>query len=436
MALSRRNFLSGLAAAGAGTAVGLLSYGCTRRKDAAAASGVVYTCSMHPQIRQDHPGTCPICNMNLTRAEDASGAAPAASQARAAAQVHVPPEQQRRAGVETAVAAHVELARTIGAYATIGYDSSAAVSVNPKVEGWIRRLAVAGIGQPVRRGQVLYEIYSPELQQRQREYIDLLTRKDALLSDASMTIPGAANAMAGSLAKEKFRNRARLLAADMSEDLVLALERERRVIDVIPVRAARDGIVTAIGAQEGNYVNPMQQVLAYADTSRVWAELTLYPDQVGWIRNGDTVRLRSALDGREARARVDLATLQVDAASRTARLRVPLADRKGSFPPGAFAQAEIDTHAQSVLAVPREAVVRAGQGDYVILADAHDHFRRASVVTGIENGESVAIVRGLRAGDRVAVNAQFLLDGALALQAPAMTLAAAEPDSHHHASMP
>lgn len=418
MALSRRNFMAGLFAAGAGA--GLFGYGYSRYSgsgSAAAAAGTIYTCSMHPQIRQDHPGTCPICNMNLTKA--------GSSDPHGHDSVHVAPEVQRKIGVQTAVATHAALAQTISAYATIGYDSTATVSVNPKVEGWIRRLAVAGVGQPVRRGQLLYEIYSPELQQRQREYIDLLTRKDGLLADASRAMAGGMDPMAGSLVKEKWRNRARLLAADMSEAQVAELERTRRVLDVVPVYAARDGVVTAVGAQEGNYVNPTQQILAYADTSRVWAELTLYPDQVGWLRTGDTVRLRSALDGSETRARVDLATLQVDAASRTARLRVPLADRHGAFPPGAFADAQIDARAQTVLSVPREAVVRAGGGDYVILADAHDHFRRVPVTTGIENGSAVAITRGLREGDRVAVDAQFLLDGALAMQAPA--------DSHRHA---
>jgi Cu(I)/Ag(I) efflux system membrane fusion protein len=414
MALNRRTFLAGLAVAGTGAA--LAGYGVARhdaRGTPQSSSGTVWTCSMHPQIRQDHAGTCPICNMNLTKAD---GPTAPASHEQGHDMVHVPPTAQRAAGIATAVAADTRLAQTVRAYAAIGVDASAAVSVNPKVEGWIRRLAVAGVGQPVRRGQLLYEIYSPELQQRQREYIELLTRKDALLADASMSIPGANAAMAGSLAKEKFRNRARLLAADMSEELVAALEKSRRIADVVPVHAAHDGIVTAIGVQEGSYVNPMQQVLAYADTRRIWAELTLYPDQLRWLKTGDTVHLRSALDGSETPARLDLATLQVDAASRTARLRLPVHDARGKFPPGAFAEARIEAAAQAVLAVPRDAVVRSGTGDYVIVADAHDHFRRVRVATGIENDTSVAITHGLRAGDRVAVQAQFLLDGAIALQ--------------------
>ncbi len=443
MALSRRSFLAGLFAVSAGT--GLAGYHLSRyavgrfgRMAAADTSGAAYTCSMHTHVRQGSPGPCPICGMTMIKVEGGA----VATRAGAQDAVHVPPAVQQQIGVQTAVATLAPLAQTIRAYATIGYDSTATVSVNPRVEGWIRRLAVAGVGQPVRRGQLLYEIYSPELQQRQREYLDLLTRKEGMLASASMEMGAGVNAMTGSLVKEKFRNRARLLAADMNEAQVAELERSRRVIDVVAVYAARDGIVTAVGVQEGNYVNPMQQVLAYADTPRVWAELTLYPDQVGWLKTGDTVRLRSALDGSETRARIDLATLQVDGASRTARLRVPLADRHGAFPPGAFADAEIDARAQTVVSVPREAVVKGARGDYVIVAGAQDHFRRVPVTTGIESADAVAITRGLKAGDRVAVNAQFLLDGALALQAPVSVPKPAEPTheaghaGHHHGGMP
>lgn len=415
MALSRRSFIAGLALVAGSGAVG--GYAWSRRGAAAAqATGELYTCSMHSHLRLPKPGNCPICNMTLVKAgaQLAHGSGGPAGDG-----VHVAPEAQRSMGLETALVASGPLARTIHAYASIASDDSAVVEVNPTVEGWLRSMQARGIGDRIRRGQVLYEIYSPELQQRQREYIDLLTRKDALLASDG-TMGGATNAMAGSLAKERFRNRARLIAAGMEEALVEELERGRRIVEVVPVRALRDGVVTAIGARAGGYVTPMQQILAYADNRRLWAELTLFPDQLAWLKDGDRVRLRSTIDrGAVAEARLDLSTVQVDPGSRTARVRVAVSGQGAAFAPGAFADATIETRSRHGLSIPREALIRTGAGDYVLRAAPDNHFERIAIETGIESDDAIAVTAGLKAGDRVAVRAQFLLDGALALQANA-----------------
>ncbi|WP_167761324.1 efflux RND transporter periplasmic adaptor subunit [Duganella callida] len=425
--------------AGAGltlAAVTLLGYqyGGSRARPAVPPMDVSqarYTCSMHPQVVQDHPGTCPICNMNLVRMQG-TVAAPAAHEHQhqhdhhrqdepaTGAAIHVDSATQQRMGVQLAAATVTDMRRSVRAYATLAADESTTIAVNPKVEGWLRKVHVQGIGQPVRRGQVLYEIYSPELQQRQREYIDLLSRKDGLLGGDSMTVVSSNAAMVGSLSKEKFRARDRLLAADLGADLVDQIEKTRRVIDTVPVRAARDGVVTQLGSHEGSYVNPMQQILAYADYATVWAEISLFPDQLEWLRNGDSVQFRSGLDKSAVqRARVDLSTLQIDPQTRTAKLRLALANPRGAFRPGAFAEVEIQSGHQRGLAVPRDAVIRTGRGDFVVAAEANDHFRRVQVQTGLQTDELVAITHGLKEGDRVAVNGQFLLDGAAAMQAPA-----------------
>jgi Cu(I)/Ag(I) efflux system membrane fusion protein len=420
MGLKRRGFL-----ASAGLALAAIALqGCDRAQSTPSGTGAYtrYTCSMHPQVMQDKPGVCPICNMNLVPAQNgAAPAAPAGHGHQHGRTVHVDPATQQRMSVQLAAASMAEMNRTVRAYATLSADESSTVAVNPKVEGWLRKVYVQGVGQPVRRGQVLYEIYSPELQQRQREYIDLLQRKDGLLGGDSMTVVSSNMAMVGSLSKEKFRARSRLLAADLSEDLVAQLEKSRRVIDVVPVRATRDGVVTQLASHEGNYVNPMQQILSYAGNDSVWAEITLFPDQLEWLRNGDTVQFRSGLDRATVqRAKVDLSTVQIDAQTRTARLRMALHNPRGAFRPGAFAEVEILSGRQRSLAVPRDAVIRTGRGDFVVVAGADNHFTRVPVQTGIRTDELVAITHGLKEGEQVAVNGQFLLDGAAAMQAPQM----------------
>lgn len=444
MGIPRRRYLAGLGLAVAAAGISAAGYGAARylagpTKAATAAAAVKpvadvsqaqYTCSMHPQILQDHPGVCPICGMALVRLADGSTV-------HHNELVHVDQDTQKKMGVQLASADVGDMGRAVHAYATIVADDSGVVSVSPKVEGWLRSAPLQGVGQPVRRGQILYTIYSPELQQRQREYIDMLTRRDGLLGDGGM--PGASSsgtgnggllspnaAMIASLAKEKFRLRERLIAADMSPDLVDKLEKDRHVQDVVAVRATHDGLVTALAAHEGSAVTPAQPILSYANYSKVWAEVQLYPDQLAWIKNGDEVAFRSALDkSATQRARIDLAYVQIDAANRSAKLRLALNNPHGAFLPGAYADAEIRANSQRVLNVPRDAVIRTGHGDFVVVAEAGDHFRSARVTTGIENNDAVAILSGLKAGQRVAVNGQFLLDGAASMQALQARLAGA-----------
>jgi membrane fusion protein, copper/silver efflux system len=371
-----------------------------------------YTCPMHGHVVQHHPGACPICGMTLVKS------APAAAQPMTAPVVEVDHATGRNMGVRTEAAAPHDMHEVIETFATISADESRVVTLNAKVEGWIRRIYVQGVGQQVRKGQLLYEIYSPDLQQRQREYVDVLQRRDGLLAGGGMSEAGIGRAMLGSMAKERFRMRDRLLAADMPPELVEQLEQGRRIFDVVPVRAAQDGTVLAVNARAGGYVNPMQTVLSYGDYRRTWAEITLFPDQLAWIHEGDTVVLTSGVDhGKSIRARVSMANLQLDAASRSARLRLSLDNPQQAFSPGAYAEAEIRGAGTRVLAVARDSVIRTGHGDFVVKAVGHGQFQTVPVQTGRSDREMVEIVHGLAEGDQVAVNAQFLLDSAGSLQA-------------------
>lgn len=390
-----------------------------------------YTCPMHPDIVQDHPGSCPICGMTLVKL--ANGAT-----IRHSDLVHVDMETQQRMGVRLEPAAVTDMHRAINTFATISPDESRTVSVNSKVEGWIKHWYVQGVGQTVHKGQVLYELYSPELQQRQREYLDLLTRRDAMQEkNKGMEMSGPNFAMMGSLAKERFRVRDRLLAADIPLDELGLLEEGRRVQDVMPVRATQNGVVTAISAREGSYVNPMQQLLVYADSSRVWAEVTIFPDQVSWLKNGDEIVLTSCLDNTaHLKSRINLSTLQIDPVSRTAKLRLPLSNAGNAFLPGAYAKATIKSGLRRALSVPRDAVIRTGHGEFVVVSEGNGHFRSAPVAIGIEDEQSVEIRSGLTAGASIAVNGQFLLDAASSLQAMQSRLAPNPKEAEHTMDMP
>lgn len=367
----------------------------------------LWVCPMHPHILQDHPGSCPICGMDLV---EASGAHEHGGEG-----APIDAASLQRLGVRLASAELRTLSHEVQTYGNVAIDETSMFNVSPKIEGWVRKLHVNAVGQQVRAGQVLYEIYSPEMVQRQREYIELLQRRDQLLQ--SMTELSGQNAqVAASLARERIRTREKFAYADVNDKILEEIEKTRRTVDIVVVRAPKTGFVTQIGAREGSYVTPMVNLLSLADTSKVWIDIVLYPDQLAWIKEGDevTVKLPHS-DQPEIKGRLKFTSPSIDNATRTMRARLVLNNAHQLLHPGAFVDVIITTQPHQALTLPRSAVMRTGKGNRVMLTRGDGHFIPIPVETGIESGDLIEITDGIQEGAQVAVNGQFLLDAAASL---------------------
>lgn len=374
-----------------------------------------WVCPMHPHIVQDHPGSCPICGMDLVEAEGAH----------AAEGVPIDPAMQQRLGVRLARVAPRRLAREARTYGTVVVDEASVHAVSPKIEGWISRLRVKAVGERVAAGQLLYEIYSPELVQRQREYIELLQRRDQVLENLPDQ-PGQNAQVAASLARERLRMRDKFAYADVGAGTLAEIERTHRTVDRVPVFAQRSGYVTQIGAREGAYVTPMTPLLSLADNATVWIDIALYPDQLESVRAGDAVTVRFPRSGHPPlTGRLGFVSPVLDPVTRTARARLEVRNPDGRLRPGQFAEVVVAAQPRTVLAVPRSSVIRTGDGDRVMLARDGGHFMPVPVDTGVESGGYVEIVDGLQEGAQVAVSGQFLLDAAASLDDAAQRMQAA-----------
>lgn len=405
-----------LAAAGAGA--GLVQAWWSSQTDKGASPTTASTgwyCPMHPEVVSKEPGSCPICGMNLVKSK--SGESISHDD-----QFHVSAETQARMGVVLEEAVETEFHPTWMVPAQIVADERRAVTLSPKVDGWIKKLGVSVVGQPVRKGQMLYEIYSPELQQRQRDYLDLLARRDALASKAGSMGATVGNQvpdlMMSSVARERYRSRTRLAAADVPEAVIDDLERSRRVRDVVSVLAEHDGIVTSIGAREGAYVTPAQFIVGYADLKATWAELSFTPDQLALLGEHAQVTLKGFDADRLTRAvKFQSTNAVIDPSSRTARVRVPVQGATARILPGTLLTGEVMTAARKAITVKRDAVLQSGSGAFVIVSDDANHFRQVPVKLGEESTDLVEVVKGLKAGQKVAMNGQFLLGAEASLQA-------------------
>jgi Cu(I)/Ag(I) efflux system membrane fusion protein len=368
-------------------------------------STTIYTCPMHAHVVQDHPGTCPICGMDLVPTETSEHTG-----------VQIDAATRQKLSVRVAVAANKRLSRTVRTHGTVALDQSAIFNMNPKFDGWIRKLHVSAVGDTVRVGDVLYEIYSPDFIVSQRDYLRLFERRiqlRQLLPDPTTV----ENPVVMDLTQESLRARQRLFYEDMDADNLREIESSKQPLDIVPVRAPRDGIVTAIGAREGSFANAMTSVVSLADLSRVWIDIALYPDHLRWVKDGDEVTATvngSAMS--EMTGRLRIASPLLDPQTRTATARMTVKNRGGHLRPGEYVDITVSSQPHQGLAVPRTAVMRNGDGAMVMHHTGDGHFVPTAVQTGVENTYWVEILHGLRTGDEVAVNGQFLLAAEASIQ--------------------
>lgn len=412
-------------------------------KPAKLSAAQTYVCPMHTHIVQEHPGSCPICGMDLVVMKDASTAA--------ANQIYVDTATQQKLGVQTARAEIAELTHDVSAYGTLVPDESAVLRIGPSADGMLMRLYVNRPGQRIERGQLLYELSSQEALDLQYEYIDIQSRGASAYKMAEerhaqnrKTLEEANDAAAREqaernmqrseeqvdailrpLQRDRERIGLRLMQMGFTDAMLDKLARDKQVLKTVPVRAPRACVVKEIMARPGMTVNHMTEVLQCIEPGKAQIEIVLYADQLSWVEEGNSLTVEFA-NGETLQTKLTGLHPLVDEASRTLKVRVPLAmKRPANF--GEYAQVSIHTTPRQVLSVPKTAVMRSGRGNFVMQALGKGHFMPVEVATGIESAERIAIRSGLEAGDEVAVNGQFLLDAAASIADATQRMRAAQP---------
>lgn len=410
-----------------------------------AAAKQAYVCPMHPHIVQDHPGTCPICGMDLVAAGKTGDAA--------ARQIYVDTATQHKLGVRLARAEQAAVSHDIATHAALVADEGAVQRITPNIGGVLTRLHVNRVGQRVAAGQLLYELSSTDALVLQYEYIDIMrraaptvkmaeerrTKNLKALADAREQGPAAIEqaergvrqseeqleSILQPLRRDRERTALGLRQIGFTDDMLAKLARTEQALSVVPVRAQRPCVVQEVMARPGMQIGHMAEILRCVDPAHTWLEVALYPDQLAWVREGDAVTVQ--FDG-SAPIKTRLTGLNpvVDGTTRTLRARLPITlDRGGNL--GEYAAVTIHAAPREVLTVPKSAVMRSGRGNFVMRAMGNGHFMPVAVVTGIETAERIAIIEGLEPGDEVVVNGQFLLDAAASIADAAQRLKTSNP---------
>lgn len=346
-----------------------------------------YTCSMHSSVRQKQPAPCPICSMELTPVtydEEEGG-------------VIVLDEGSRAPlGITTGTVARAPMTRSIRAVGRIAYDESRLEDVTLKLGGYITKLYVTETGQPVKKGQLLFTLYSPELFAAQQEY---------LLARESRAAGGSGRGEYLVRAAEK-----KLELWGVTRTQLDALARRGTPIEDMPFHAPTGGYVIEKNVVEGAAVTPGQRLFRIAALDRVWVEAEVYEADLSLMAKGQRATITlSYVPGKSFEGKIDYVYPYLDPASRTGKVRVELPNRELELKPDMYATVALQIELGPRLQIPIAAVVYTGPRRLVFVDVGEGRLRPQEVTLGLRAEDNVEVISGLREGQTIVTSGNFLI---------------------------
>ena len=318
--------------------------------------------------------------------------------------VVIPAVMRQLIGVRSAPAGVEVLGQEIRAVGTVGYDERGLTQVTVKTSGWVREVFVDSIGRPVRKGEPLFTLYSPDLLATQDEYL-LAVKTQGQLAASPL---GEAKTNAASLVASA---RERLRLWDVTDAQMATLERRGKAEPVLTVSAPSSGIVMKREALPGKYVEPGTTLYEVADLSTVWISADIYESEVAAVTVNQPASVTfAAYPGELFRGTVSYVYPTLNTEARTVRVRLELPNPGLKLKPGMFGTVILQTDAARRLVVPKEAVLDTGLRQLVFLDRGEGVYAPYPVKLGRRNQDSVEVLEGLKEGDRIVTSANFLLD--------------------------
>jgi len=375
----------------------------------------LWTCGMHPQVIQKESGSCPICHMDLVPVRDAEAEAEPSRDERRIRHwrapmdpgyiadkpgkspmgmdlipvyeepveeqsgIRVDPNFLQNFSIRSARVERGRIPRLIRTIATLHYNPRTMVSINTKYEGWIEAAHVNYLGQAVRKGDLLFEIFSPQLLTTQQEYLAALQFLDRLRGQADPKAVQRAQALVEAA-------RQRLLFWDVTEDQIENLKTQGKAFRRLKVASPVSGVVVDQAGEtlEGMRVSPGTNLYRVADPSTVWAQVEIFQHEMRHLRIGKNVRIRlDAFPERRWRGTVVSLNPELDPRTRTLGVQVEISNKDGRLHPEMVAEVELEIPGSSnAIKVPEEAVLHTGERSVVIVQKEPNLFEPREVELG------------------------------------------------------
>ncbi|PCI45793.1 MAG: efflux transporter periplasmic adaptor subunit [Moraxellaceae bacterium] len=357
-----------------------------KKSAASQAKPIYWVAPMDSNFRRDKPGLSPMgMDLIAVYGSDSSGNDDGPGTVKISSAVI------NNLGVRTAVVERRQLESSIRTVGYVRYDEDNLIHIHPRVEGWIDTLYVQAAGDPVKKGQPLYALYSPTLVNAQEELLLALERKNKRLIEAAEQ---------------------RLRALQIPAATISALKKNRKVKQSVIFFSPLDGVVDHLQVRKGFFVQPGTTMMAIGSVEQVWVEAEIFERQASLVYQGASVTMTlNYLPGGVWRGVVDYVYPVIDAKTRTMKVRMRFSNEAGELKPNMFAQVVIETASEAdTLLVPKEALIRTGRMNRLVMALGEGRFKTVEVGVGRFGTDFVEILSGVAEGERVVTSAQFLID--------------------------
>ena len=360
-----------------------------------------YVCPMHPKIIKDKPGeTCPICGMDLVakKMDPSGGAYPT---------VTLTPDVVQKMGVRTSTVELGSLWKFIKTVGYVSYNERRLKDIRVGTAGWVENLSVRRVGLPVKKGQLLLELYSPEFLDVQKEFIEAQKKdKSSILKKYGER-------------KESVGPRDHLRYMHVPESMMNEIARNKKPKHRLPIYSPMHGVIVRHNIHKHMYVYNDFPMFTIADLSTVWVEANVYEHQLDWVQKGLTAEIEvKAIPGKRFDAQITYIYPELDPRTRTLKVRLLVPNPDQLLKPNMFAEVRIfGGPKKNILTIPREALIVTGERESVVLDLGEGKYQPVDVVTGMRSQGQVEILSGIKEGDSVVVSGQFLIDSEANLQA-------------------
>ncbi len=356
---------------------------------------------MDASFRSDKPGKSPMGMDLIPVYEDeinGGGSEPS---------VRINPAVVNNLGVRTEEVRLMPVEGGVKTVGTIQINEESQSDIHTRTEGWVERLVVRAEGDHVKRGDLLFEFYAPELVAAQSEFLQ-----------------------AAKLGRDRFTDAAteRLLSLGMSSGQIAQLRKRGKTLRLIKIYAPQSGVVTALDVREGMFLKPSMRAMRIVDLSDVWLIADVFENDAASLKVGQKAYMTlPAFAGEIFEGEIDFIYPTTDEMARTVPVRLRFDNPKGRLKPNMYASVIIrNGEAGERLTIPQSALIRFSAGDRVIVALGEGRFRPAAVKTGAEFGDRVEVLAGLDIGERIVTSGQFLIDSEASMAGSMLRLASPE----------
>jgi len=350
-----------------------------------------YTCSMDPQVVEYKPGTCPICKMDLTQVKKRKG--------ESQGELELSDQQIQLGNIQVDTIRNGTIGDQLILTASLNFDQSKLYAVSSRVMGRVEKLYFKNLGEYVKKGAPLYEMYSEDLNNAKQEYLLAVDKKNAFsdqtIIDFDQLIQSAKN---------------KLLLWGLNETQINELGSTKKASPITTYYSTAGGYITELDIREGDYVMEGGTIVKLADLSTLWVEAQVYSSQLADLQENSMVTVQLPdFNNKEIKGKLEFVNPEINQATRINLIRISIPNPGNYLKPGMSAYVLLKSPRRKSLSLPIDAVIRDGKGATVWVQTGKNTFKNLMVQTGLESDDRIEIISGLSEGDIVVLQGAYLL---------------------------